>query len=96
MGTYFALADAAAERGEDYQDLGRMREILIDVQSGAANVEEVARVLDHLGKWESRVTELLKAAEEKKESQAVQAKKALGRLGALRSALESFLSAVHK
>ncbi|MCS6316195.1 MAG: hypothetical protein H8K05_00095 [Nitrospira sp.] len=86
MGTYFALMEAAAKHGEDYQDLDHLREILVAAQQGRANTEEVLRVVKQLDLWRNRVNAFLEEAEA---PVAEQARKALDRLEGLKSALEA-------
>ena len=86
MGTYFALMDEAAKRGEDYEVLDQIREVLLRVQKGQAKPEEVSKVIATFVEWESRVSTLLHQADPEK---AGRAEEALRRLEALKRALQT-------
>jgi hypothetical protein len=90
MGTYFALMDEAARRGEEYQDLDRIREILFALHQGEVkpSKEDIEYVIKHLEEWRNRVIKL-------KSTQPEAAGQALVRLEDLKSYLEASLSAVH-
>lgn len=91
MGTYFALMEKAAERGEDYQDLGRIKEVLLNVQKGSATPEDASNVLKYLERLEERVSEMMKDS-----PPPPQAEGALVRLKGLKSVLTAYASIAHK
>ena len=91
MGTYFALMEKEAERGEDYQDLGKIKEVLLIVQKGRATPEEAYKVLKYLDRLEERVTEMMKDS-----PPPPQAQTALVRLEDLKSALATYANIAHK
>ena len=62
MGTYFALMDEAAKRGEDYEILEQIPEILHKVETGTAKPEEISKVIDILNDFEGRITALVNQA----------------------------------
>lgn len=91
MGTYFALMEEAAKRGEEYQDLDHIKQILLSVQKGQAKVDEISNVLAQINAWMDRVATL----KQDQPAVAEQAQKALDRMAALQSALEASLNVAH-
>ena len=101
MGTYFALMDDAAKRGEDYELLERIPDILRNIENGLATPDEVSKVIDVLDEFEDRISALIKQdAPAKTVDQATgQVQVALKRLESLKQAIQfaakSSLSAAH-
>lgn len=101
MGTYFALMDDAAKRGEDYELLERIPEILRNIEKGLAKPDEVTRVIDVLDEFESRIAALIKQDTPKAvDETAGRVQEALNRLESLKRAIQfaakSSLSAAHR
>lgn len=98
MGTYFALMDEAAKRGEDYEILEQIPVTLSKIEAGTATSGEIARVLQVLNELEGRIAELVKQATPVEERTS-RSQGALARLQALRAAIQSAatfsLSAAH-
>ena len=100
MGTYFALMDDAAKRGEDYEVLDRIPEVLRKLQHGQASPDEVLKVLDVLNELERRLTVLVeqaaptKAVQEKTDQVRVMVKSLETLKRAIQSPAESSWSAV--
>ena len=61
-GTYYALMDDAARHGEDYELLDHIPEVLLKIQHGKANPEEVSKVLNVLDGFEHRIASLVDQA----------------------------------
>ncbi len=102
MGTYFALMDEAAKRGEDYESIEQISETLRKIQNGTAQPDEFSRAIAFLtvlgGKIEALVKQSTsgKATEEEiaRRQEAVKHLESLKE--AIRSAAESSLSAARK
>lgn len=89
MGTYFALMDDAAKRGEDYELLERIPEILRKIEAGLAAPSEVAKVIDVLDEFESRIAALIKQDTSKAvDGMTGRGQEALNRLESLKTAIQ--------
>lgn len=88
MGTYFALMDEAAKRGEDYEILEQIPEILQKLETGTAKPDEISKVIDILNDFEGRITTLVNQATPMEERTS-RIQEALRRLQSLREAIQS-------
>lgn len=88
MGTYFALMNEAAKRGEEYEVLEQIPEILKKLETGGAEPIEIAKVIKVLTEFEGRIAALVNQTTPVME-RTNRAQKALARLQALKEAIQS-------
>jgi len=88
MGTYFALMDEAAKRGEDYEILEQIPEIIQKLEAGTAKPDEISKVIDVLNDFEGRITALVNQATPMEE-RTNRIQEALKRLESLKVAIQS-------
>jgi CRISPR/Cas system-associated endonuclease Cas1 len=91
MGTYFALMDEAAKRGEDYEILDQISETLRRIEKGTAKPDEVSQVIESLNEFEGRIAALVNQATPTKamEEKTGRTREVLKHLEALKEAIRS-------
>lgn len=92
MGTYFALMDETAKRGEDYETLDQIYDTLRKLESNTATSEEVSKVIEVLDSFHNRIAAMVNqptAAEVVGEATGSKVSAALERLRSLKEAIES-------
>ena len=92
MGTYFALMDEAAKRGEDYETLDQISDILRKLEAHKATSDEVRRVIEVLDSFHKRIAVMANqptAAEVVEEAKRSRVKEALEHLESLKKAIEA-------
>lgn len=93
MGSYFALMEKAARRGEDYEDLDFIRDVLSRFQKRQATPQEILKVLEKLSDLNAQLTGFLRQVGPEK---APRVEEALKRLEGLIQALQPSSSAARK